>query len=120
MRPEAKKYLFDIRQAARHIEEFASGESYDEYTRNALLRSAVERQFEIIGEALGKLLKLAPDLVAQISDHKQIIAFRNILIHGYADVDHRVVWAVVSSKLPTLLAELRLLLPPDEDTEVDS
>ncbi len=57
-----------------------------------MLRAAVEREFEIIGEALAQLSKLDAALVARISDYRRIIAFRNILIHGYADVDDQLVW----------------------------
>ena len=66
-----------------------------------MLRSAVERQFEIIGEALAKLAKLDPVLAASLTDHRRITAFRNILVHGYADADDRLVWDVVETKLPS-------------------
>ena len=64
-----------------------------------MLRAAVERQCEIIGEALTKLAWFDPPLAGRISEHRRIIAFRNILIHGYADVDHRLVWDVVTTKV---------------------
>ena len=79
-----------------------------------MLRSAVERQFEIIGEALTKLAKADQETAALISEHRRIIAFRNILIHGYAQIDDRLVWGVVESKLPTLSQEMKKLL--EEET----
>jgi len=79
-----------------------------------MLRSAVERQFEIIGEALAKLAKIDQETAALISEHRRIIAFRNILIHGYAQIDDRLVWGVLDSKLPTLSQEVKKLL--EEET----
>ncbi len=75
-----------------------------------MLRSAVERQFEIIGEALNQLLKIAPGTAGEISDYQHIIAFRNILIHGYAEIDNRLVWGVVESKVSILIDEVESLL----------
>jgi uncharacterized protein with HEPN domain len=75
-----------------------------------MLRSAVERQFEIIGEALTKLAKVDQETAALVSEHRRIIAFRNILIHGYAQIDDRLVWGVLDSKLPTLSQEVKKLL----------
>lgn len=65
-----------------------------------MLRSAVERQFEIIGEALTRLVTFDGTLAAQLSEHRRIIAFRNILIHGYANVDDRLVWDIVMTSSP--------------------
>jgi len=78
-----------------------------------MLRSAVERQFEIIGEALNQLLRREPDL-PKISDAPLIIAFRNRLIHGYANVSDEVVWGVVEGYLPVLAGEVKALLAEDE------
>lgn len=73
-------------------------------------RSAVERQFEIIGEALGKRAQTDPALATRISEHGRIITFRNILIHAYAIVDDRIVWEVVETKLPILRRDVAELL----------
>ncbi len=75
-----------------------------------MLRAAVERQFEIIGEALSGLKRVDPAAAAAIPDLARIIAFRNILIHGYASVDDRLVWGVVESDLPALRSALDRLL----------
>jgi uncharacterized protein with HEPN domain len=82
-------------QAARSLERFTSGKTFSDYEADALLRSATERQFEIIGEALRRLSKEDPATATRIREHARIIAFRNILIHGYAEVDDRIVWAVL-------------------------
>ena len=97
-------------QAARLLEQFAQGKVFEDYEGDALLRSAVERQFEIIGEALNRLHKGYPDVAQEIADYRQIIAFRNILIHGYAVVDNRVVWDLLRTRLPDLRAQLEALL----------
>lgn len=110
MRLELKKYLYDVQQAAARISEFTLGKRLEDYQSNAMLRAAVERQFEIIGEALARLARLDENLVARISEHRRIVAFRNILIHGYADVDDRLVWDVVQTKLPVLRREVEKLL----------
>ena len=110
MRLETKKYLYDILQAAKILNQFSSGKSLSDYQADPLLRSATERQFEIIGEALRRLSKDDPASAARIHEHQRIIAFRNILIHGYADVDDRVVWDVLQTKLPTLQREVEALL----------
>ncbi|HEY3777806.1 MAG TPA: HepT-like ribonuclease domain-containing protein [Rhizomicrobium sp.] len=75
---------------------------FPHYLEDEMLRAAVERQFEIIGEALGGLRRADPELATVIPDLGRIIAFRNILIHGYANVDDRLVWGVVESELPQL------------------
>ena len=110
MQLEAKKYLYDVQAAASRIADFTSGKTLEDYRASALLRSAVERQFEIIGEAPAQLGKLDAALVARVQEHRRIIAFRNILIHGYADVDDRLVWDIIMAKLPALRREVSDLL----------
>lgn len=110
MRLEARKYLFDIQHAANLLAEFTAGKQFEDYAQGAMLRAAVEREFEIIGEALAQLARLDDALAGRISEHRRIIAFRNLLIHGYADIDDRLVWDIVETKLPTLRSEIAELL----------
>ncbi len=80
---EAQTYLFDILKSIEHIRAFVGTRSFEEYERDALLVSAVERQL-MVGEAVVQLLKLEPAL--NIRSSSQIIGFRNILVHNYARV----------------------------------
>jgi len=113
MRLEAKKYLLDIQQAAALASEFVAGRTFADYQATPMLRAAVERQCEIIGEGLAKLARVDEPVAAQIREYRRIIAFRNILIHGYAALDHRLVWDVVTTKVPTLTDEVSALLASD-------
>ncbi|HVA85942.1 MAG TPA: HepT-like ribonuclease domain-containing protein [Candidatus Saccharimonadales bacterium] len=89
---DLRAHLFDVAEACRLIEEFTRGASFDDYQRTVLLRSAVERQFEIIGEALSQALRYHPSLAGQTNESDRIIAFRNQLAHGYSSVADDVVW----------------------------
>ncbi len=110
MRLEIKKYLYDIQYAIGLLREFTGDKKFADYERDTMMRSAVERQFEIIGEAMAQLAKLDPALASRISNYQRIISFRNVLIHGYADVDNRLVWDVIKTNLPTLAREINILL----------
>lgn len=114
MRLEERKYLFDIKRAADFIDHFCKGKQFQDYCSDDLLKSAVERQFEIIGEALARLAKENPETVKTIPQYRRIIAFRNILIHGYATVDDKIVWGVVENHLPPLQEAVAVLLD-DQD-----
>ena len=110
MRREAKRYLFDVAQAAELIAQFTAGKTFQDYLDDPMLRAAVERKFEIIGEALAQLAKRDAPAAARIGEHRRIIAFRNILVHGYADVDDQLVWGIVESNLHDLRREVATLL----------
>jgi uncharacterized protein with HEPN domain len=99
MKLETKKYLYDIEQAAKSAAQFVKGRSFSDYSSDIMLRSAVERQLEIVGEALAQPARIDPDTASKISVYRRIIAFRNILIHGYAEIDHRIVWSVFGDQI---------------------
>lgn len=111
MRPlEVLKCLFDIVEACKMLEQFTAGKVFEDYQADPMLRSAVERQFEIVGEALNQAIRLDPTLVNRISETGRIIAFRNRLIHTYASVADEVVWGVLETKLSVLRREVEGLL----------
>jgi uncharacterized protein with HEPN domain len=84
MRPDARAYLWDAVQAAEAVQAFSRGQTYDSFIEDHMVRSAVERQLQIVGEALAQLAKIDPESAAKLPDLPRIIAFRNILVHGYA------------------------------------
>lgn len=108
--PEVRGYLFDIVQACELLTRFTQGKTFADYQADPMLRSAVERQFEIIGEALASVLHANPSLTTKITDSARIVAFRNRLIHGYATVSDEVVWGVLEGDLSTLHREVTVLL----------
>ncbi|HEV3276022.1 MAG TPA: HepT-like ribonuclease domain-containing protein [Terriglobia bacterium] len=82
-----------------------------------MLRFAVERQFEIVGEPLNQAIRLEPGLSDQVSNSRRIVAFRNRLIHGYASISDEVVWGVIETSLPALRREVTALLGESEGDE---
>ncbi len=110
MERKSPKLLEDIRDAAAFVRRGTEGKSLDEYRNDRMLRQAVERNFEIIGEAVGRLAKADPTTASKIGDYQQIISFRNVLIHGYDLIDEAQVWEVIRTNLPTLEAEVTALL----------
>ena len=113
MKLEAKKYIYDIQHALRLLQGFTADKSFSDYERDAMLRAAVERELEIIGEAMSQLAKADQLLVSQISEYQRIIGFRNVIVHQYSAVDDRLVWAVIETKIPTLRREIGSLLEED-------
>jgi uncharacterized protein with HEPN domain len=113
MQLEARKLLYDIQQATAKLLEFSKNKTFADYEEDDLLRSAIERQFEIAGEAVRQLDKLDAELAKRLSEYPRIIAFRNILIHGYAEVDDRLVWDILESRVGTLHEEVSALLSSD-------
>ena len=106
MELEVKKLLYDLDQAIDLISDFTDGKRLVDYQRDVLLRSAVERQFEIIGEALNRLKRVDPGLLTRISDSGRIIGFRNMLAHGYDIISDEIVWDIVKTRLPELRQEI--------------
>ncbi|HEY0556560.1 MAG TPA: HepT-like ribonuclease domain-containing protein [Thermoanaerobaculia bacterium] len=112
--PDARAFLFDIQRACQLIGQFTAGIDFAGYAADLKTRSAVERQLEIIGEALGQMLKLFPEMESQFPEAGRIIAFRNRLIHGYASVSNPVVWGILERNLPELAARIEAMLAPQQ------
>lgn len=110
MSHDARKYPHDVNIAAEKIQAFTRGRTFSEYQDDDLLKSAFERRFEIIREALNQLSRRQPEICQRITGYRRAIAFRNILIHGYAEVDDEVVWRVLTDNLPALHADVMSML----------
>lgn len=109
MNRQAKKYLFDILQTINRIEEiFKSTPDFNSYQQNFVLRMATERLLGIVGEAVSKYDKIPG--VPTLCFTRQIIGFRNIIVHDYAKVLDAVVWEIVYAHLPLLKSEADALL----------
>jgi uncharacterized protein with HEPN domain len=103
------KLLFDIQLAIENIEEFlAENKSFENYSKNKMLRNAIERNLEIIGEATSKLLQLHPKI--KISNARRIVDTRNKIIHGYDEIEDVNIWVIIINHLPILKQEINLLL----------
>jgi uncharacterized protein with HEPN domain len=107
---DPRAWLWDIRTAADSIAVFVQGRDFEGYAADLMLRSAVERQFEILGEALNRLTREAPDVADRLPDRRRAVAMRNALIHGYREVDNATVWATIHHDLPVLRAHVAALL----------
>lgn len=114
MPPEVLQYLHDVAQALQLIRTFSRGKTVDEYRNDLQLRSAVERQFITVGEALQQALRQYPELGNQISECRRIVNFRNIMVHGYARIAPDTVWGVIEKDVPILQSEVERLLVADE------
>jgi uncharacterized protein with HEPN domain len=110
MPPDVKSILVDIRHAIAGIKLFTAEKSLDDFRGDLMLRRAVERQFEIIGEAMTRLRKADPRQFDLISEARGIVSFRNVLIHGYDSVRDEITWRIVQDKLPVLRQEIEELL----------
>ncbi len=96
--------------AVRRVPRFLQGRSLPEYLTDELCQAAIERQLEIAGDALGQLRKLEPAIFARIPGGDLIVAFRNVLAHGYATLDHRRVYDIASTRVEELTSVLERLL----------
>jgi len=109
MQLESNKYLFDIQISFDSIFEYISNcGTLEQYKNNKLIRRAVERELEIIGEAMNKLLKRNPEL--KINESRRIVDLRNWIIHGYDRVDDIIIWGIISKDLPALKEQVSILL----------
>jgi uncharacterized protein with HEPN domain len=117
MRYETLKRFEDARLACERISEFVAGRTKQEFVASALVRSAVERQLEIIGEALGRAAAEDPAAEPRVPDLRKIVGMRNRLIHGYGEVDYNVVWDTAMTKVPALRSQLEQVLGESESSD---
>ena len=112
MGPEERvlKALEDLQDCAAFVIGAAEGRDLDDYRGDRLFRQAIERNLEIIGEAVGRIAGIDPETASRIREHRQIVAFRNRLIHGYDLLDDELVWDTVNTEVPVLLLEVEGLL----------
>ena len=104
-----KKYLYDVQQSIDSIYEYLGDRrDFFEYERNKQLRRAVERELEIIGEAVNHLLSLNENIA--IDNARRIVDLRNFVIHGYDKVDNVIIWGVISKDLPKLKKQVDKLM----------
>ncbi len=109
MTEEIRKNLFDILESINSIDSFlGSNHDFNIYLSNKMLRRAIEREFEIIGEAMNRALKL--DSSINISSKVQFVSMRNRVIHAYDKVDDEIVWGTIIRHLPILKNEVENLL----------
>ena len=104
------KYLYDIRECIERVDSFFIGlpREYESFKKNILLRQAVERNIEIMGEAMNKILKIEPQIA--ITDSRKIVDARNYIIHAYDSLSPDILWSIVINNLPLLKKEVMELL----------
>ena len=106
MEHKVKKYLYDIADAINLIEEFiGENKDFNVYKQNQMLKKAVEREFEIIGEALNRIIKI--DKNFNISYSRNIIGLRNHIIHAYDNIVDEIIWGIINRNLPQLKIEVK-------------
>ena len=102
--------LEDIHEAAGFIAADTAGMTAQSFEQDRRTRQLVERNFEIIGEAVNRLSRHAPSVVDRMTAYQHIVSLRNALIHGYDVIDHPTLWQTVQESLPVLRAEIEALI----------
>lgn len=112
MRPldRRRKHLHDLDRVVAEIEEFTAGRTLPDLLADRSLQLILEREFEILGEALNRLLRDEPEIESSITQARRIVGLRNLLAHGYDVVDHNIIWSVVQLHIPQLKIEIGRLL----------
>ncbi|MFK5855691.1 MAG: DUF86 domain-containing protein [Bacteroidota bacterium] len=109
MKHEVNKYLYDIKTSIESIYDYLGNKrDFTEYQNNKLLRRGIEREIEIIGEAVNRIIKTSPE--TSIEHARQIIDTRNWVIHGYDKVDDVIIWGIITNHLPKLKEQVETLL----------
>ena len=114
-----KKFLFDISEAICRIEDYVGHPRiFANYDSNRQLQQAVERNLEIIGEAMKRILEIDPNI--SISNSRRIVNARNRIIHGYDDIENVEVWSIIINNMPVLKQEVKMLFESPTANPVES
>ncbi len=116
-RERVLKALEDVQDCAAFVVAASQGKDLAYFRRDRVFRQAMERNLEIIGEAIGRISRYDAETASRISEHRRIIAFRNRLIHGYDLLDDSLVWETVKTEVPVLLSEVEGLLKELEEPD---
>jgi len=116
MRRNRDKFIFDMLDSCRFLLDLTANQTVARYKSDRVFRGAVERELQIIGEAMLQLKTLSPETAAGFTEHRRIIGFRHVLVHGYYVLDPDLVWLIIEEKLPILRGELEAMLGPIEET----
>ena len=114
MRPEErdKAHLWDMLDAALAVQEFIRGKTYHDYLTNRMLRGAVERNVEIVGEAARRVSEATRHAHPEIP-WRAIVGQRNVLAHEYDEILHEAMWSIATGRIPELIAMLRMIMPDE-------
>ena len=108
-KPRIRKWLIDVRIAVAKVEKFLAGRRFDQLPPDEdMVQAAVEREIEIIGEAINRILDAEPDI--EITSARQFVNVRNIVIHRYDEIDDQIIARMIRVNLPILKTEIEALL----------
>jgi uncharacterized protein with HEPN domain len=109
MQPKLLKYILDIESIIQEIEKVKqlTKNNFNTFRSEILYQRAIERDLEIIGEAIRKMIEIDPNI--QISSAKNIIGLRNIISHAYDSVEPELLWGIIQNNIPVLYKEVILL-----------
>ncbi len=110
MERDPRSFLLDIIDYGSDARDFSQGKSEADFLSDRILQAALERKLQIIGEAIGRLRALFPDLAARLPGFRDAVGMRNKLVHEYREVSQTIVWATVQDDLPPLMTTARALI----------
>ena len=107
--PDIRVYLHDIKDSCKLIHSFTVGCDLHTYISDPMRKSAVERQFILIGEALNQMLIHLPEEKEHFPDAARIISFRNRLTHAYRTISDDIIWGIIQKLLPSFCLKINQL-----------
>jgi uncharacterized protein with HEPN domain len=109
MQPKLLKYILDVESVIEEIESIKekTQNDFNNFSNDIILQRAIERDLEIIGEAIRKIIDINPNI--QITASKNIIGLRNIISHAYDSVEPEMLWGIIQRNIPVLAAEIRTI-----------